>query len=128
MKTKERRMNTKTVLALSAVAILATAGCARENAGTTPDAQDGGIVHVVCGATEEWCAGTTQAFTKKTGVKADFVRLSSGEALARIKAGKSNPEFDVWYGGPADGFSAAGGDGLLEPYVSPNAAAIPAKY
>ncbi len=113
---------------VGAAVLIAASGCARENTGTTPDSQDGGVVHVACGATEEWCAATAQAFTKKTGVKADFVRLSSGEALARIKAGKSNPEFDVWYGGPADGYAAGANDGLLENYVSPNASVIPARY
>jgi iron(III) transport system substrate-binding protein len=50
--------------------------------------------------------------------------MSSGEALARLRAGASAPEFDVWWGGPADGQVAAGAEGLLEPYVSPNAAVI----
>ncbi|MBB5874170.1 iron(III) transport system substrate-binding protein [Allocatelliglobosispora scoriae] len=114
-------------IAVTALVALAATGCAREAAapGTT---KDGGVVHVVCGATEDWCAATTKKFTETSGLKADFVRLSSGEALARIKAGKGNAEFDVWYGGPADGFSAANEGGFLEPYVSPNAAKIPAKY
>jgi iron(III) transport system substrate-binding protein len=103
------------------------AGCAREAAPVDP-AQDSGRVTVACGATEEWCAAMTTEFTKATGVKADFVRLSSGEALARLQAGKSNPEFDVWHGGPADGYVAGGAAGVLEPYVSPSAATIPAKY
>jgi iron(III) transport system substrate-binding protein len=108
--------------------VAATAGCAKDDTGIDKAATDGNVVHVVCGATEDWCAATTKKFTQTTGVKADFVRLSSGEALARIKAGKSNAEFDVWYGGPADGYSAAGAEGLLEPYVSANAGVIPAKY
>ncbi|MGW4499086.1 ABC transporter substrate-binding protein [Micromonospora sp. NPDC004336] len=119
-------------LATITAALLATgvaaSGCAREGAATDNAATDGGVVHVACGATEDWCAATTRRFSATTGLKADFVRLSSGEALARIKAGKGNAEFDVWYGGPADGYSAASAEGLLEPYVSPNAAAIPAKY
>ncbi|MFC6022207.1 ABC transporter substrate-binding protein [Plantactinospora solaniradicis] len=116
-------------MALTAAAVvLSAAGCAREGGGSTPDAEDGGVVHVVCGATEEWCAATTAQFSKTTGVKADFVRLSSGEALARIKAGRGNAEFDVWYGGPADGFAAGGAENLLTAYVSPNAGAIPARY
>lgn len=112
--------------ALAAAVLASAAGCAREGGGAA--AKDSGVVHVVCGATEDWCAATTKKFTESTGVKADFVRLSSGEALARIKAGKGNAEFDVWYGGPADGYAAAGDEGLLEPYVSPNASAIPDKY
>ncbi|MFY1616205.1 ABC transporter substrate-binding protein [Micromonospora sp. WMMD736] len=110
------------------LALTALPACAKQNAGGDNSATDGNVVHVVCGATEDWCAATTEKFSKSTGVKADFVRLSSGEALARIKAGKGSPEFDVWYGGPADGYSAAGGEGLLEPYVSANAAVIPAAY
>ncbi|MEO3778388.1 ABC transporter substrate-binding protein [Micromonospora sp. B11E3] len=116
-------------MALTALTVVAgTAGCAKEGSGADNAATDGHVVHVVCGATEDWCAATTKKFTETTGVKADFVRLSSGEALARIKAGKSNAEFDVWYGGPADGYAAAGAEGLLEPYVSANASVIPNKY
>lgn len=130
MRANQLRRGVWRSVAVTTVVVLAAAGCARENTGTTPAANDGGVAHIVCGATEEWCAGTTAQFTKSTGIKADFVRLSSGEALARIKASKGNTEFDVWYGGPADGYSAAGAgpDGLLEPYVSPNAGVIPAKY
>jgi iron(III) transport system substrate-binding protein len=64
------------------------------------------------------------AFQSQTGIPTSYVRMSSGEALARLRAGASAPEFDVWWGGPADGQVAAGAEGLLEPYVSPNAAVI----
>ncbi|MEU4229089.1 ABC transporter substrate-binding protein [Nonomuraea sp. NPDC026600] len=104
---------------------LVLSGCARAAGTATADA---GKVVVACGATEEWCAAMTSAFTATTGIKSEFVRLSSGEALARIQAGKSDPEFDVWHGGPADGYAAAAGHGLLENYVSPDAAAIPVRY
>ncbi|MGH3685213.1 MAG: ABC transporter substrate-binding protein [Pseudonocardiaceae bacterium] len=85
---------------------------------------DAGKVTVLCGATEKWCAAQTQAFTHDTGIEADFVRLSNGEAVARLEAGKASPEFDVWHGGPADGYVAAANKGLLEPYVSPRAQVI----
>ncbi|MGW0434728.1 ABC transporter substrate-binding protein [Micromonospora sp. NPDC003197] len=126
LKGRSRRRAT-TTMALAAAVALTAAGCAREDVGGDP-AKDSGVVHVVCGATEDWCAATTKKFTESTGIKADFVRLSSGEALARIKAGKGNAEFDVWYGGPADGYAAANVDGMLDSYVSPNAAVIPDKY
>lgn len=108
-------------------AALLTVGCGSSPSAAQPGAA-GGEITVVCGATEEWCAANTEAFTEKTGIQASFVRLSSGEAAARLEAGKGSPEFDVWHGGPADGYVAAGKKGLLEPYTSPNAAAIPAKY
>jgi iron(III) transport system substrate-binding protein len=65
-----------------------------------------------------------EAFQAETGIPTSFVRMSSGEALARLRAGAEAPEFDVWWGGPADGQIAAAAEGLIEPYISPNAAAI----
>lgn len=61
----------------------------------------------------------TQKFEKETGIKVNFVRMSGGEILARIKAEKENPQASVWYGGPADTFIAAKAEDLLEPYISP---------
>ena len=87
-----------------------------------------GSLTVVCGATEAWCNAMTGAFTKKTGVTTKFVRLSSGETVARLDAAKSNPEFDVWHGGPADGFGVARIGGLIDKYVSPTRNIIPKKY
>lgn len=83
---------------------------------------------VLCGAQEDWCQAMTKAFEAETGIKTSFVRMSSGEALARIRATKDSPEFSIWHGGPADGYIAAANEGLLVPYVSPNAAKIPASY
>ena len=87
-----------------------------------------GSLTVVCGATEAWCGAMTEAFTKKTGVTTKFVRLSSGETVARLDAAKANPEFDVWHGGPADGFGVARIGGLIDKYVSPTRLMIPKKY
>ena len=84
-----------------------------------------GELTVACGAQEDWCQAMTQSFEAETGIKTNYVRLSSGEALARFIASKDNPEFDVWHGGPADGYIAAKNEGLLEPYVSPTAALVP---
>ncbi|NUT41449.1 MAG: ABC transporter substrate-binding protein [Thermoactinospora sp.] len=81
-------------------------------------------ITIACGAHEQWCATMTRRFAEQTGIEADFVRLSSGEALARIKAARGKPEFDAWHGGPADGYEAAKKEGLLEPYLSPEAARI----
>jgi iron(III) transport system substrate-binding protein len=85
-----------------------------------------GKVVMACGAQEDWCQAMAKGFEKKTGIKTSFVRLSSGEAVARFGATKNNPEFDVWHGGPSDGYEAARTQGLLQPYVSPNAAKIAA--
>jgi len=68
------------------------------------------------------------AFSKATGIKVNQLDMSSGEVLARMRAEKGRPLADVWFGGGVDAFIAAQNDGLLEAYVSPEAAHIDAKY
>jgi len=79
---------------------------------------------VLCGPQEDWCIAATKAFQEETGIETNYVRLSSGEAIARLTASKDNPEFDVWWGGPMDGFQVAKDQNLIQPYISPNAASI----
>lgn len=85
---------------------------------------------LLCTPQQEWCEGMKAEFQKKyPDITVNFVRLSSGEALTRLRNEKANPQFDIWWGGPADSFIAAKGEGLLEPYSSPNMANLldPAK-
>ncbi|MDF2708241.1 MAG: phnS [Nonomuraea muscovyensis] len=120
----------RTSLALAALPAglaVAVAGCAVEE-GAARAGGDGSTVVIACTPQEELCQAVTAAFTKATGVKASFVRMSSGEAVARLDAARSRPEFDVYYGGPSDGHVSAFQAGLIEKYVSPNAAAIPAEH
>ena len=57
-----------------------------------------------------------KAYTAKTGVQINFIRLSTGELVARATAEKNNPRADVLWGAPGDGFAAAKAAGILEPY------------
>ncbi|GAB4572922.1 MAG: ABC transporter substrate-binding protein [Anaerolineae bacterium] len=84
-------------------------------------AQGDDTLTVLCTPQEDWCIAMTQAFQEKTGIETSYVRMSSGESLARIRASADDPEFSVWWGGPADAYIAAYQEGLLEPYESPNA-------
>ena len=86
-------------------------------------------LNVLCTPQEQWCQGMKQEFEAKYGITVNYVRMSSGEALARVQAEKDNPQFDIWWGGPIDSFVAAKGEGLLETYESPNFANLtdPAK-
>ena len=77
-------------------------------------------LNVLCTPQEQWCQGMKQEFEAKYGITVNYVRMSSGEALARVQAEKDNPQFDIWWGGPIDSFVAAKQDGLLETYESPN--------
>ncbi|MCC6193496.1 MAG: ABC transporter substrate-binding protein [Burkholderiales bacterium] len=55
-------------------------------------------------------------FTQQTGIKIDFIRMSSGEMLTRATAERNNPRADVMFGGPGDTYAAAKEAGILEPY------------
>jgi len=77
---------------------------------------------------EEYIQGITKAFEAECGIKTTYVRLSSGEALAKLRADKASPQFSVWWGGPADGYIAANIEGLLESYKPKNFDKIPANY
>jgi iron(III) transport system substrate-binding protein len=99
------------VLALTMVFSM-VAGCAPQKASTE--------INVMCTPQEEWCQGMKQEFEKKYGITVNYVRMSSGESLARLIAERDNPQFDIWWGGPIDSFIAAKKEGILEPYNSPN--------
>lgn len=75
---------------------------------------------------EKYAAPVFEAFTKATGIKVNFQRLSSGEALARLTAEKNNPRVDVMLGGPSDVYQAGMAKGVFQAYRSPEAQAIPA--
>ncbi|HEU4918388.1 MAG TPA: ABC transporter substrate-binding protein [Candidatus Limnocylindrales bacterium] len=98
-----------------------------EPAPSEPAAELEDTLTVLCTPQEDWCQVMVARFEEDFGVDTNYVRLSSGEALARLQAGAQAPEFSVWWGGPADGFVAANAEGLLEPYVSPNSEMIPAE-
>lgn len=73
-----------------------------------------GKVTILCSPNPAWCDAIKAEFPKATGIALDFVRLSSGEALARLRAEARNPSFDVWFGGTGDPHIVANETGLTE--------------
>ncbi len=63
---------------------------------------------------ENWARPMFEEFEKATGIKVNFVRFSSGEALARVIAEKNNPRVDVLFGGPVETFAAGIAEGVFE--------------
>src|SRR5262249_27469251 len=68
-----------------------------------------------------------KAYTAKTGGQINFIRLSTGELVARATAGKNNPRADGIWGAPGDGCAAAREAGIIEPYRSASIDKIPAE-
>src|SRR6202162_3725056 len=77
---------------------------------------------------ENWARPMFEEFEKATGIKVNFVRFSSGEALARVMAEKNNPQVDVLFGGPVETFAAGINEGVFEPYKPPSFARLPARF
>lgn len=77
---------------------------------------------------EDTAKELAELFKKKTGADVSFIRLPTGEALARIMAEKDAPKADIWLGGTADAHAKAAADGLLEAYKSKNANMIMPEY
>src|SRR5262245_15615032 len=65
---------------------------------------------------ENWAQPMFEEFEKATGIKVNFVRFSSGEALARVIAEKNNPRVDVLFGGPVETHAAGIKEGIFEHY------------
>src|ERR1700739_3518093 len=77
---------------------------------------------------ENYARPMLDAFEKATGIHVNFVRFSSGEALARLIAEKGNPQVDVLFGGPVETFTAGEEQGIFEPYTPPSAAELPKRF
>lgn len=56
-----------------------------------------------------------------------YLDAGSQEVYDRVRAERSSPRADVWWGAGAPTFAAAADDGLLEPYAPAWASAIPAE-
>ena len=77
---------------------------------------------------ENWAKPMFDEFETATGIHVNFVRFSSGEALARVIAEKNNPRVDVLFGGPVETHAAGIKEGIFEPYKPPAFAVLPARF
>lgn len=105
--------------------VLAGAGAAMWPRG---QARAAGKITLYMGPPEKTSAAIAQAFEKKTGVKTIHLRLSAGEAINRIRVERNNPQASILYGIGLPSMLTLKADDLLQPYKSPEAAAIPARY
>lgn len=72
--------------------------------------------------------GIMSEFTKDTGIKVNYMSMSSGEVLTRLRASGGKALADAWFSGGVDSYIKAGEEGFLELYRSPEAEVIDAKY
>jgi len=67
-------------------------------------------------------------FTKETGINVNWVRLSGGEATARMDAERANPQASLWVGGVGLDHITGKTMGLTTPYMSREAVNTPAQF
>lgn len=115
----------KRLTVICLVALFATTLFAQ---GTKDEQKAGGTLNVYSIMPEKYATQIFEEFTKDTGIKVNFVRLSSGEALARLIAEKANPQVDALWGGPADTYEAGVLEGVFESYVPSEADKVPAQF
>lgn len=82
--------------------------------------QESDELNLLCVPQEEWCQGMKEEFEKEFGITVNYVRMSTGEALARLEAEKDNPQFDIMWGGPIDTYISGKDKDVFDKYESPN--------
>ncbi len=76
-----------------------------------------GVLHMYTALDVDEAKIYIEAFQAKyPDIKVEWVRLSAGEVLARLRAEAANPQASLWLGGPSDTFIVAKMEGLLAPY------------
>lgn len=96
--------------------------------GATPIARAAETVNVYSIWPENWARPMFEEFEKASGIKVNFVRFSSGEALARVIAEKNNPRVDVLFGGPVETHAAGIAEGVFEAYKPPSFARLAPRF
>ncbi len=95
---------------------IALLGAVAATAGTAAAAQE---LNLICSADVVVCEMLVSEFEASHDVDVNMVRLSSGEAYAKIRAEGRNPQTDLWWGGTGDPHLQAAADDLTAEYESP---------
>lgn len=84
-----------------------------------PAAAMAGELNLLCSADVVICEKLVSEFeASHSDIDVNMVRLSSGEAYAKIRAEGRNPQTDLWWGGTGDPHLQAAADGLTAEYKS----------
>ncbi len=75
-------------------------------------------LNLVCSADNAVCEALVAKFESKGDIDVNMIRLSSGEAYAKIRAEARNPQMDLWWGGTGDPHLQAAADELTAEYKS----------
>lgn len=77
---------------------------------------------------EDMVKRLAEMFEAETGCKVSYLRMPTGEAVAKLTAEKDNPSVSVYLGGTVDGHENLKQQGILTSYTSSTEAEIPSEY
>ena len=83
-------------------------------------AEEERVLNMYFSAAENWGALLAEKFEEYANCRVDWIRMSSSETYARLKAESANPRGDVWVGGTLDPHTVAADEGLTEAYQPSN--------
>lgn len=104
--------------------VVGSLGLALATFSAAQSVQAEGRLTVYCTVQNALCEDVTKRFSEKYDVQTSFIQASTGTILGKLKAEKSNPQADVWYGGTIEPHFQAAELGLLEAYRPKNQANI----
>lgn len=107
----------KRMLAVAAILLAAVSFAAAQN-----------TLSVYTTLEEPLAKAVLEKFEAETGIKSSFVRLSGGEAIARMEAEAANPQASIWLGGVGLDHITAKDKGLTTPYKSRYAGKTAAEF
>lgn len=122
-----RRKNNKPIILVAVIAVVLIAGFFLYKSGVLGGKETKKIT-VYSIFQEEDARKILDQFKAETGIDYDILRLPSGEAVARVQNEAGNPQADFLMGGPADSHEVLKQAGVLEAYISPNAADVAANH
>jgi iron(III) transport system substrate-binding protein len=77
---------------------------------------------------EDMVKRLAEMFEAETGCKVSYLRMPTGEAVAKLTAEKDNPSVSVFLGGTVDGHENLKQQGILTAYTSPVESELPSEY
>jgi iron(III) transport system substrate-binding protein len=121
-----RHLSTSRLQALCFGLAIALVGCTGGPGGGSPG---GGTLSVYSALNESTNNAFVEAFQKAhPNIKVEVLPLAAaGELQTRIRSEKSAPKADIFIGGSSEFHDPLGTEGLLVPYVSPNAKDVAAE-
>ncbi|GIP18905.1 ABC transporter substrate-binding protein [Paenibacillus montaniterrae] len=122
-----RRKNNSSIVAIAVIAVVLIAGFFLYKSGVLGSKENKKIT-VYSIFQEEDARKILDQFKAETGIDYDILRLPSGEAVARVQNEAGNPQADFLMGGPADSHEVLKQAGVLEAYISQNAADVAANH